>query len=132
MTVLEVRRATDLHRTAQARLSARIVASLVPLWRILDLDRLDATAPAWIGAVTPVVEAGHAASTALATAYTSHLRSLALPAAAPAPVLALPVLNTEALATSMLVTGPIGIKSKLASGMPLQKAVEQAFAGLSP
>lgn len=131
MPAAVARRATDLHRTAQARISASVLVALVPLWRILDIDHLDERSGDWLAAAAPVVRSHHAASSALAAAYFTHIRGLELPAASPAPTVPAPVLDEKALATSLLVTGPIAIKAKLAAGMPLSQAVEQAFAGSS-
>lgn len=121
---------TDLHRTTQAHLAALTVAAMAALWPLLDLHRLDATGPRWISASTLTVAALRNSSAVLAAQYLTEFRALELGPNAPAfPPVPLPPIDAAAVATSLLVTGPIALKSKVGAGMPWDLATQQAFAG---
>jgi hypothetical protein len=120
---------TDLHRTSQARIATELAATLVPLWRILDIENLDATTEPWILAASAAIDQHRAASIATTAAYLRTFRTLELPGAAPFAFPAAPILEPAAVATSLLVTGPVALKSKLGAGMRLTQAVEQSLAG---
>lgn len=103
------RRLTEQHRAAQARLNALVIVAVRPLWRLLDPDDLAATAPSWIAAVTRLVDARHGASAALARRYFRAFRIAEL-GRPPAGTLDRPGLDADALATSLMVTGPVRIR----------------------
>jgi hypothetical protein len=122
-------RLTETHRLAQARLGNITKQQVEALWPALDLDRLDATFPAWLEQVNRVVGSAHALSASTAAAYYATFRRLELgPHAKPmTPIRA--TLNGDALATSMEVTGPVAIKSALSRGVALLDAAATARAG---
>lgn len=124
MTSAAGRRLTDAHRTAQARLSAQTVARLVMVWSLLDPTDLDASAPGWLTAAEPIVAQAHRTSSALAGAYLAQLRLVEVGEALP--TTAVPALDAAALRTSLLVQGPISLKSAMAAGRNLTAASETA------
>lgn len=122
------RRLTEAHRLAQARLGATTVSQMLTVWPLLNPADLDGTFDRWLRAVLPVVTRQHAASTQLAANYMRAFRAAELPSAAPvAAVLATPP-AADAVATSMLVTGPASIRSNLAKGVAFDVAVDRASA----
>lgn len=123
------KRLTDLHRTTQARIATELAATLLPLWRILDIQDLKGTSEAWIAAAIGAIEASRATSIATTGAYLRAFRLLEAKGAAPFTLPTAPALDHGAAATSLLVTGPYALMSKVGAGMPLERAVSQAFAG---
>jgi hypothetical protein len=123
------RRLTEAHRLAQARIGARTVKQLLAVWPLLDPADIDGTITRWLQGVQPVVGFHRQQSTQLSANYLTTFRTLELGAGVPAfaPVLA-DALPVEQLATSMLVTGPVSLRSNLAKGMQFEKAVEVAQA----
>lgn len=120
---------TEAHRLAQLRVGARSVAQLRTVWPLLDPEDLDATFPLWVSAVQPIVEANRSQSAELAGAFYTALRQFTIGEAAQHVVRAGPV-DPRALVTSMLVTGPISIRSNLAR-MTLTQAADVAEARTS-
>jgi hypothetical protein len=121
---------TDLHRRAQAHLSARTVAAMAAVWPLLNPRDLDATAPAWLATSARTVERHRLASAGLAGAYLSELRRTELGSSIEAFGLSpIPPMSTAAVATSLLVTGPIAFKARIAAAMPWEQATELTFAG---
>lgn len=118
---------TERHRQAQARLGAKTMARLVQVWPLLDPLALDATATAWLSAASGIVLVAHADSATLAAAYYAAARSLSVdedesPSAPVLPALVAPA----AVETSLLVTGPVRIKSAVARGERVERAVRIA------
>lgn len=102
---------TEVHRLAQLRLGTRTVVQLRAVWPLLDPDDLDGTFPTWLSAVQPIVESNRFQSTELAAAYFAALRLQHLGDAGS--VVRAEALDPNVLATSMLVTGPVSIRSNL-------------------
>lgn len=124
------RRLTEAHRIAQARLAAATADELMPLWRMLDLLRLDETSPDWVNAALAVIAQQRQASIGLAANYLTTFRALELGSSAPPFTLpTLPDLNRVSTATSLLVTGPIDLKSRIGRGIPFDRAVQMSLAG---
>lgn len=75
--------------------------------------------------MVPLVEANRRLSATLAANYLSTFRSLELGVQEPpiVPVLA-DVVPVEEITTSLLVTGPVGVKTRVGAGMSLQRASE--------
>ncbi len=123
------RRLTEAHRLAQTRLGAETVRLMLATFPMLDLDDLDGSFAAWLRVVTPLVQAQRSASARMAGSYLLAYRTVELGVRAPAvsPLLA-EVAPVEALATSMLVTGPISIRSNLARQVPAHRALDIAHA----
>lgn len=122
----EAARLTEAHRLAQIRLGAGVVARMHAAWRLLDVEDLDGTFPSWHEVVTALVQVSRRNSATLAANYLATFRALELGlGTALNPVLAEAV-NARALATSMLVTGPVSIRSALARGVSLEQAARTA------
>lgn len=123
---------TETHRLAQVRIGTATKQQIEAVWPALDLDRLDATFPGWLAEVNGIVGPARALSSSTAAAYYSTFRTIELGPHARAfrPKLAAPV-DPEALSTSMLVTGPVAIKSAIARGVDLFDAARVASAGSS-
>lgn len=117
----------DLHRKAQARLGALTITELAALWKILDINDLDGSTPAWLAASLGVVTTRREQSAALARQFLREYRLLALPGAEPAPPAPLPPIDSAAVATSLRVTGPIAIKASLMRGVPRSVADQTAM-----
>lgn len=115
-----------LHGRAQERIGALTVAEVAGLWRLLDVDDLDNTAPAWLAAVLGVVTIRREQSAALARRFMEQYRSLALPGAPPLPAMMVAPIDTAAVATSLRVTGPVAIKASMTRGVSRQVAVQAA------
>lgn len=95
-------------------------------WALLDPENLDGTFDDWLLTVVPLVQAQRSSSSMLAAAYLTAFRTLEVGVdGAFVPTLAGPA-DIAALTTSMLVTGPISIRSNLARGMTLSTAVDIA------
>jgi hypothetical protein len=120
-----IRQLTERHRQAQLRIGATVIQQLQTVWGLLDPEDLDGTFDDWLAVVLPIVDNGRAASSELAASYLGGLRVLQLgePFAA---VRADPV-DRARLATSMLVTGPISIRSNLGR-LTLSAAADLALA----
>ncbi len=131
MPTLAARRLTEAHRLAQLQIGAFTVRRVTGLGAILDPEDLDGTFEDWLLAVTPIVQAQRLTSAELAAAYMRALRSIELGLDGTFnPQLAGPV-DLSRLTTSMLVTGPLSIRSNLARAMPVAQAIDiaQARAG---
>ncbi|WET76889.1 hypothetical protein P3102_22565 [Amycolatopsis sp. QT-25] len=74
------RAATTAHRLAQGRVSARVVADVLGLWRSLDPLRL--VDPAWMGQVLTALARHRETSAELAASYYRDFRRAEVPAAA--------------------------------------------------
>jgi hypothetical protein len=122
-------RLSEAHRLAQARLGAQTVQALRAIFVLLDPSDLDGTFTRWLSGVIPLVRAQHTTSARLAANYLTTFRTLELgPDVEPyVPALASDV-SERAVATSMLVTGPISVRSNLAKGVPLVQAMSIAEA----
>ena len=100
------RRLTEQHRLAQNRVGVATLTAIRAAWRLLDPEDIDGTVDRWVAAVLPIIQSQRATSARLAGNYMTAFRTLEVGTSATAPaVLAEPV-AAEAVATSMLVTGP--------------------------
>lgn len=119
---------TEQHRLAQAALGRDVARLVLSAWPLLDIDDLDGTLDRWLRVVVPLVAGKQATSAALAAQYLRTFRKLEAPAAGRlAPVLA--ALDRAALTTSLVVTGPVAIKTALSRGVLPDLAVDHAKAG---
>jgi hypothetical protein len=123
-------RLTEAHRLAQARLGAQTIRALRAVFPLLDPAALDATFDRWLIAVLPIVRSQHNVSARLAAAYLTTFRTLELGPEAFVPVVAQDI-SEKAVATSMLVTGPVSIRSNLAKAVPLVRAMSIAEANVA-
>lgn len=121
------RRLTEAHRVAQARLGAQTILSMRRIWPLLDIDDLDGTFERWLRTAEPLIQAQRSTSATLAANYLATFRTIELgvDAGSVTPALASPV-ETAVLETSLLVTGPARIRSALARGVPLVRALTNA------
>lgn len=124
---LEARRLTEAHRKAQAQLGAETVRLVLAAWNLLDLEDLDRTFENWLQVLVPIIRSQRRTSATLAANYLQTFRTLELGLAAGrlAPVIADDVPLTQ-LATSLLVTGPVSIRSNLARKVPVHRALDKA------
>lgn len=129
MPTVAARRLTEAHRLAQVRLGAQTIVALGSVFRLLDPTDLDRTFPDWLHAAAPLVDVQRETSSHLAANYLQALKQLELSADLK-PVLAGPA-PAEAVATSLLVTGPISLKKAAARGVLLAKALPTAQAASS-
>lgn len=123
---LEGQRLTEAFRLAQARLGAQTVQRMFSIWSLLDPSNLDLTFERWLTAALPIIEASRQTSSLLASNYYTLLRGMELGIADPfTPVLAAAA-SVEQVTTSLLVTGPIAIRSSLGGGVLFSQAVDLA------
>lgn len=122
-------RLTEAHRLAQARIGAQTVRALRAVFPLLDPTDLDGSFERWLQGVMPVIRSQRTTSARLAANYLTTFRTLELgPDVDPyVPALA-DELAEEAVKTSMLVTGPVSVRSNLARSMPLVRAISLAEA----
>lgn len=122
-------RLTEAHRLAQARIGAQTVRALRAVFALLDPSDIDGTFERWLQGVLPVVRSQHNLSARLAGAYLTTFRTLELgPDVEPfVPVLAADI-TEDAVTTSMLVTGPVSLRTNLAKAVPLVRALSIAEA----
>lgn len=113
---------TAAHRRAQLRIGVEVADLVARAWPLLDLDRLDASLARWLAATAPLVLDARMRSARTAEAY---LRAFSL-AETGAQMLVVPAAMTEAareaVETSLRVSGPVGVKSLMASGVSLRHA----------
>jgi hypothetical protein len=124
---------TEQHRRAQLALRSGFMRELVRLWPLIDLDRLDETAAEWIGYVTDLILTWRMQSVDRALSYYDEFRRAEigqpLPNRGNYRSLAVPV--TAAITTSLLVTGPIGVKSRIGKGINPRIAKAKALVDVS-
>jgi hypothetical protein len=118
----------DQHRIQQVRLSAAVQRQLAAVYRrtIVPTD-LDRTFPLYLEAASRVLGQGRELSDVLARRY--YMRVASAADVRPAALDIRPArLNREAVETTLRVTGPVAIKSAVASGVPLDLAVQLGLA----
>lgn len=124
---------TEEHRRAQIALRAQFLTEFAGLWPLLDLDHLDEAAAAWINVVTDMILSWRTRSAARALAYYDNFRRAetgkALPDRALYENLALG--NPEQIRTSLIVTGPVGVKSRIGKGFTPVQAKRMAFTAVA-
>ncbi|MCA1191623.1 hypothetical protein [Saccharopolyspora sp. 6V] len=121
---------TEEHRARQLAVRAAFLREFLALWPLLDPIRLDETAPVWLDLVVSLSERYRRESAARAAAYYAAFRGMEATELDPTLV----ALDLDALAaanaavrTSLMVTGPIGIKSKTARGRTPEAAARIAL-----
>lgn len=127
MTSPAGRRLTESHRLAQRQLAAQMVAQSVAVWTLLDPEDLDGTVDGWVAAMLPIVEQMRSRSTAAAALYLRAFRLAEVGNLSGFTVETTPVVPT-AIATSLVVCGPVSIKAAMTAGRPLARAVDIALA----
>lgn len=94
---------TERHRLLQQRLAALTAAEMRQLWRLLDPDRLDSTAPGWLAAARQLIGTRRVASAELASRYYTQFRLVEVGSVLEPP--AIRPLNVDQVTTSLSVTG---------------------------
>ena len=121
-------RLSEAHRLAQRRIGIATVARMRRVWPLLQLEDLDGSFADWLLTVEPIVTEQRLVSARLAAGYVSTLRSVELGVnPGYTPRLAGP-LAAARLRQSMLSTGPIAVKAKLARGTFRTVAMSEAEA----
>jgi hypothetical protein len=129
---VEAGRLTEVHRRAQIRIGAGVVQAMQSVWPLLNVDDLDGSFERWLRATTTIVGGQRVASARLAANYVQTFKTLELGAgAAAAPIVLAETVPADQIATSMLVVGPVAVKSALGRGVPPVKAMEIASARTS-
>ena len=118
---------TDQHRRDQLGLAAEVTVAMLQLAALLDLDRLAATTTRWLTAATATVAAHHRRSVDLATDYVDQFRIAEI--GTPPEVAVTDWMPTDAVVTSLTVTGPVMAARLLATGSPTSAVRRQVVAG---
>jgi hypothetical protein len=100
-------------------------------WSLLDPDDLDSTFERWLTAALPIIQGQRGTSAQMAAKYLDQFKKLELGSAARLPLVLASHANVEAVTTSLLVTGPLSIKSAMARSAPLARAITTAQANTS-
>lgn len=119
---------TETHRQAQLSLGRLVVLQLHAAFKLLDPHALDATFAGWLAIVLALIKTHRATSSSLAAAYLAAFRALQVGVDTTFPAVLAPAVDDVAVATSMLVTGPVSIKTALARKVELFTAVDIAEA----
>jgi len=124
---------TEQHRKAQLRLRASFLREFVALWALLDIEALDETTAEWVGLSVDLVTRWRKLSAERAFQYYQDFRlaETGQALAAPATYGNLDIPNPAQIRTSLLVTGPIGYKSRLANGFTPTNARTLSFTAVS-
>lgn len=124
---------TEEHRQAQLSLRSAFMRELVRLWPLINLDRLDETAAEWIGFVTDLILLWRGQSVNRALSYYDEFRRAETGQPLPnrGNYRSLVVPELAAIKTSLLVTGPIGVKSRIGKGINPRIAKAKALVDVS-
>lgn len=124
---------TEQHRRAQLTVRSAFMRELTRLWPLIDLDRLDETAAEWIGFVTDLILLYRTQSVDRALSYYSEFRRVETgePLANRGNYRGLVTPEPAAIKTSLLVTGPIGVKSRIGKGIDPRIAKAKALVDVS-
>ena len=106
-----------------------MVRQMLAAFPLLDGTDLDGSFERWLRAVLPIIQAQRTTSARLAANYLTTFRQLEVGETRErlAPILA-ETAPVEAVATSLVVTGPAAIKSAIGRGIPLPAAMQNAQA----
>lgn len=105
-----------------------MVRRMHSIWPLLDLEDLDGSFDRWLTTAAPLIRANRATSATLAASYVKAYRAAELGVTRPPPVVLADVVSSRALATSLLVTGPVQLKRALRNGMAPARAASMAEA----
>lgn len=117
---------TRAQRSDQARIRNQAVAEFLNLWPLLNPRDIDTTSQSWTALAIELVRRYRALSAQRAGQYYTALRLAETTELAP-PVISLATAPVQAISTSLLVTGPIGLKARIGKGMPIEKASKLAL-----
>ena len=121
---------TARHRLTQQEITARTLRLVLAVWPLLDMSRLDETAPGWLAQTLSLLQGGHSLSARAAAAYFAAFRA-AEGVAGAAPVIALAPLDVEALRQELVVVGPVMAKAATGNGLPLERVARDALSRVS-
>lgn len=125
----EAGRLSEAHRLAQARLGAQTVLAMRAVWPLLDIDNIERTVERWLTAARHVVGSQRSTSARLAANYLTTYKTLELGATANTiPLILADLAPVEAVTTSLMVTGPVSVRSALARGIRPTVAMDVAQA----
>lgn len=119
---------TGGHRAAQAQVAARTAAEALALWRLLDLDNIDAAVGPWLTASTLSVTAKHAESTTIGAAYYRSFAQAETGRFRELPTIGSP-LDRDRLALNLTLAGPVRFKALVGAGHPAAHASRTAAVG---
>lgn len=119
---------TENHRLAQARLGALTIVAMRAIWPLLDREHLDDTTSAWLAAALPIIARHRRTSAQLAGAYLTAHKAEALGAGATIDLDLASDIHTPAVATSLIVTGPVALKRSARNLVPFATALDRALA----
>lgn len=124
---------TEQHRRAQLRLRAAFLKEFTRLWPLLDLDQLDEATVTWIDLATELILNWRNQSAARALAYYDTFRRAEIGEPLPDRALYanLAIGIPDQIRTSLLVTGPVGVKSYIAKGLTPTRAKRMAFTAVA-
>lgn len=117
---------TASQRSAQVAIQSAAVAEFLPLWRLLDPRNIDNTQWSWLQLLIELVTRWRARSSASAIDYYKNFRRVETGQLL-APIIRPVGVATQQLTTSLMVTGPIGIKQRLGQGVDPEKAAKLAL-----
>lgn len=103
-----------------------MVAQAVAVWPLLDPEDLDGTVDGWVAAMLSIVEQMRSRSTQAAVAYLRAFR-LAEVGTLAGYTVSTTEANPAAVATSLVVCGPVSIKAAMTAGTPLSRAIDTAL-----
>lgn len=121
MGYAEQARISERHRAAQARLQALVTTDIARIFPYLDINNLDQSFQSFYEAALSVITARRTISASLGASYYQQIRNdynlpdTFIPFLEAAP-------NPQQIFNSLLVTGPISMKSNLAKGVDAQRA----------
>ncbi len=120
---------TEQHRQAQLSLRAQFMRELTRLWPLIDLDRLDESAAEWIAWVTDLILMYRLQSVDRALAYYDSFRRAETgePLTNRGNVRGAVTVEPARIKTSLLVTGPLGVKSRIGKGISPTVAKRKAL-----
>ncbi len=118
---------TEAHRVAQVNLSGEALRDFVAIWRLLDPEALDSTFPGYARALQAVIDARREQSVRLSAAYLRAFRDVEASTTKPLTIERAGALAREQAMTSLLVTGPVTIKTARRKGATVAKAAETGF-----
>lgn len=121
--------ATDLHRRELTSVRAATLRRVLSQWLLLDLDEIDRTAPEWVQATVPLVEAGRRDAVEAAIEYVARFSvaeiGLQVDASRPLPP------DTRVLQARLLGSGPWTFKQKIGQGKPPSQAQAETLVRLA-
>lgn len=120
-------RLTERNRKAQLAIVAKALKEFLKLWPLLDIERLDETAPGWIDQVVQLILQYRVESAVGMGEYYSAFKTAETGAIAAARDILTPPVELGALRTSLFVTGPLQVLKGVKAGKPIEDARKTAF-----